>query len=50
VDELGEGFTNEVEPTSLQLDDSVFRLSGTLEQQYRDWRRILAELFALETQ
>lgn len=50
VDELGEGFTNEVEPTSLQLDDSVFRLSGTLEQQYREWRRILAELFALETQ
>lgn len=50
VDELGEGFTNEVEPTQLQLEDSVFRLSGTLEQQYREWRRILAELFALETQ
>jgi hypothetical protein len=49
VDELGEGFTNEVEPTQLQLEDSVFRLSGTLEQQYREWRRILAELFALET-
>ena len=50
VDELGEGFTNEVEPTQLQLEDSVFRLSGTLEQQYREWRRILAELFALEFQ
>lgn len=50
VDELGEGFTNEVEPTQLELDDSVFRLSGTLEQQYREWRNILAELFSLETQ
>ncbi len=49
VDELGQGFTNEVAPTQLQLDDSVFRLNGTLEQQYREWRRILAELFALET-
>ncbi|MES2605804.1 MAG: hypothetical protein V4603_12770, partial [Pseudomonadota bacterium] len=50
VDELGEGFTNEVEPTQLELDESVFRLSGTLEQQYREWRSILAELFTLETQ
>lgn len=50
VDELGEGFTNEVEPTQLELDDSVFRLSGSLEQQYREWRNILAELFKLETQ
>jgi hypothetical protein len=50
VDELGEGFTNEVEPTELELDDSLFRLTGTLEQQYREWRSILAELFVLETQ
>jgi hypothetical protein len=49
VDELGEGFTNEVEPTQLDLNDSVYKLSGTLEQQYREWRRILAELFALDT-
>lgn len=50
VDELGEGFTNEVEPTELELNDSLFRLTGTLEQQYREWRSILAELFTLETQ
>lgn len=50
VDELGEGFTNEVEPTELELNDSLFRLTGTLEQQYREWRGILAELFTLETQ
>jgi hypothetical protein len=49
VQELGEGFTNEVDPTQLELNDSIYKLSGTLEQQYRDWRRILAELFALET-
>lgn len=50
VDELGEGFANEVEPTELELNDSLFRLTGTLEQQYREWRNILAELFVLETQ
>jgi hypothetical protein len=50
VDELREGFANEVEPTELELEDSLYKLTGTLEQQYREWRAILAELFALETQ
>jgi len=49
VDELREGFANEVEPTELALEDSLYRLTGTLEQQYREWRAILAELFELET-
>ncbi len=48
VDELGEGFTNEIEPTQLQTNDSLHRLTGTFEQQYREWRGILAELFALD--
>jgi hypothetical protein len=49
-DELKEGFANEVEPTELQLENSLYKLTGTLEQQYREWRSILAELFVLETQ
>ncbi len=48
VDELGEGFTNEIEPTELQTNDALHRLTGTFEQQYREWRGILAELFALD--
>ena len=50
VDELGEGFTNEIEPTQIALNDSMFRLTGTLDQQYREWRTILAQLFELEKQ
>lgn len=50
LDELREGFANEVEPTELALENSLYKLTGTLEQQYREWRRILAELYALETQ
>ena len=50
VDELGEGFTNEVEPTQVELNDSVFRLTGNLDQQYRQWRDILAQLLALDKQ
>ena len=50
VDELGEGFTNEIEPTELQTNDALFKLTGTFEQQYREWRSILAEMFALDGQ
>ena len=49
VDELGEGFTNEIEPTELQTNESLHKLTGTFEQQYREWRSILAELFTLDT-
>ena len=48
LDELSEGFANETEDTSIELDDSLFRLTGTLEQQYREWRTILAQMAALD--
>jgi hypothetical protein len=50
LDELREGFANEVEPTEIALKDSLYKLTGTMEQQYREWRSILAELYALETE
>ena len=50
LDELSEGFANEVEPTQIELQDSLYKLTGTFEQQYREWRTILAELLMLETQ
>jgi hypothetical protein len=49
-DEISTGFANETEPTQIELNDSLFRLTGTMEQQHRDWRGILAELLALELQ
>jgi hypothetical protein len=49
LDELSEGFENETAPTEIELSDSLYRLTGTMEQQYREWRSILAELYALET-
>jgi hypothetical protein len=48
LDELSEGFANETGDTSIELNDSLFRLTGTLEQQYREWRSILAEMAALD--
>ncbi len=47
--ELAVGFDNEVAPTVLEASGKVFRLSGTLDSQYTEWRDILRQIFALET-
>lgn len=46
--ELAAGFNNELAPAMLELNGQVHGLSGTMEQQYREWRGILRALFELE--
>lgn len=48
--ELAAGFNNELAPAMLELNGEVYGLTGTMEQQYREWRGILRALFELETQ
>ncbi len=47
--ELAAGFNRELAPAMLELNGQVHGLSGTMEQQYREWRGILRALFELET-
>ena len=49
VRELAKGFDNETAPTVLETDGRIFSLTGTLDSQYREWRQILRQIFALET-
>ena len=49
LDELALGFNNEVTPTILEVSGKVFRLNGTLDTQYSEWRNILRQIFTLET-
>jgi len=46
--EINEGFTNEVLPTDITLEDSLYHLSGTLDEQYDEWQAILKELYLLD--
>ena len=46
---LAEGFNNEIEPTSLNLEGTVVNLNGSLDERYREWRRILRQIYAIET-
>ena len=44
-----EAFENEVGPTVTRMESRVAELESWLDQQYEEWRSILAEIFYLET-
>ncbi len=49
LEELGQSLENEVAPRVINLQDRTITLSGTVEEQYEQWREILADLYAAET-
>lgn len=49
VNELATSFQNEVAPQVVELEGRTLKLTGTAEEQYREWRRLLAEIYREET-
>jgi hypothetical protein len=49
IRELGESFDSEVEPLVIEVEGQTRRLTGSAEDRYREWRRILNEIYASET-
>jgi hypothetical protein len=49
VNELATSFQNEVAPQVIELEGRTLRLTGTAEEQYREWRRLLSEIYREET-
>ena len=47
--ELVEAFDSEARPTVIRTQDNVFRLEGTLASQYDTWRRLLRDIYLIET-
>ena len=48
LEELGQSLENEVAPQVINLDDRTISLSGSVDEQYGQWREILADLYAAE--
>jgi len=48
LEELGESLENAVAPQVINLDDRTITLSGSVEEQYDQWRDILVDLYAAE--
>lgn len=49
LEELGQSLENEVAPRVINLEDRTITLTGTVEEQYAQWREILADIYAAET-
>lgn len=47
---LAKSFTVELSPLIVELNDKVYTLSGSVEQQYGQWRKLLREFYRLENQ
>ena len=47
--ELGASLGAEVQPHTIEFDERRITLSGTVEQQYREWRDVLREIYTAET-
>lgn len=47
--ELGDSFDAEAEPLLIEIDGQTRRLTGTAEEKYREWRRLLREIYSRET-
>jgi hypothetical protein len=49
VKELSQSFQAEVAPQVVDVEGRTLRLTGTAEEQYREWRKMLRELYLEET-
>jgi len=49
LQEISDSLNSEIEPHTLALQDRTVTLTGTVNQQYEQWRQILREIYARET-
>lgn len=47
--ELGGSFNAEAEPVVVEIEGQTRRLTGTAEERYQEWRRLLREIYSTET-
>jgi len=48
LNEISKRFNNEIKSTDIKLEDSLFHLTGALDEQYSQWRSILKDIYKLE--
>ncbi len=48
LEELGQSLEAEITPRVIELEDRTVRLSGNVEDQYTQWRELMADIYATE--
>jgi len=49
IEELGESFSTEIEPLVIDVDGKTTKLTGSAEQQYTKWKKLLNKIYHKET-
>jgi len=49
IQELGESFSNEMKPVVMEFEGRQYKLTGTAEEQFNQWRALLREIYFAET-
>jgi hypothetical protein len=49
IEELGMSFSSEAKPMTVNVDGEVYKLTGSAEVQYQQWRTLMREIYASET-
>jgi hypothetical protein len=49
IEELGTSLNSELEPRTIELDNDTVTLTGTVNEQYDQWKAILREIYMTET-
>jgi hypothetical protein len=49
IEELGTSLNAELEPRTIELDNNTVTLSGTVNEQYDQWKAILRNIYITET-
>ncbi len=49
IEELGASFSADIEPMVIDLQDKTMQLTGSAEQQYVKWRKLLKQIYIKET-
>ncbi|MEQ9567267.1 MAG: hypothetical protein RLN85_15885, partial [Pseudomonadales bacterium] len=49
LSEIGQSLEEELEPNVIELQDRTITLTGTVRDQYEEWRKILANMYYAET-
>ncbi|MCZ6892633.1 MAG: hypothetical protein O7H40_01130, partial [Gammaproteobacteria bacterium] len=47
--ELSESLNAEIQPQTIALTDRTVELSGTVEEQYRQWQELLNQIYLIDT-
>lgn len=49
LSEIGQSLEEDLEPSVIELQDRTITLTGTVRDQYEEWRKILADMYYAET-